>query len=77
LVVDKRLNVLLILKIQDQKNMNSGNGLSRNRSSSEIAGISPYDGKSVHYSLFTYRQLFVELWSAAARRRFLKRDVSR
>jgi hypothetical protein len=43
----ERLNVLLILKIQGQKNMNSGNGLSRNRSSSEIAGINPYDGKSI------------------------------
>jgi len=28
-------------------------------------------------SFFSYRQLFVDLWSAAARRRFLKRDVSR
>jgi hypothetical protein len=49
----------LILKIQDQKNMNSsepeqefqraGTGVpaSRNRSSSEIAGINPYDGKSI------------------------------
>jgi hypothetical protein len=45
--------------------------------SGQSAGISPYDGKSVNYSLFTYRQLFVELWNAAARRRFLKRDVSR
>jgi len=26
---------------------------------------------------WVYRQLFVDLWSAAARRRFLKRDVSR
>jgi hypothetical protein len=29
------------------------------------------------YQHFHYRQLFFELWSAAARRRFLKRDVSR
>jgi hypothetical protein len=46
---------------------NDKKGLSRNMSPSEIAGISPYDGKSVNYSLFTYRQLFVDLWSAAAR----------
>jgi len=26
---------------------------------------------------WVYRQLFVDLWSAAARRRFLRRDVSR
>ena len=32
----------------------------RNRSSSVSAGISPYDGKSAHYSLFTYRQLFID-----------------
>jgi len=29
------------------------------------------------YQHFHYQQLFFELWSAAARRRFLKRDVSR
>jgi hypothetical protein len=34
---------------------------SRNRSSSEIAGISPYDGKSAHYSFFTYRQQIVDV----------------
>jgi len=33
----------------------------RNRSSSVSAGISPYDGKSVNYLLFTYRQLFVDM----------------
>jgi hypothetical protein len=47
----QNLNVLLILKIQDQKNMNSG----------PSAGISPYDGKSIHYSLFIYRQHFVDV----------------
>ena len=31
--------------------MNSGQG----------AGISPYNGKSINYSLFTYRQLFVDI----------------
>jgi hypothetical protein len=35
-------------------------------SSSEIAGISPYDGKSIHYSLFTYRQQFVDVWIISA-----------
>jgi hypothetical protein len=29
--------------------------------SGKIAGISPDDGKSINYSLFTYRQLFVDI----------------
>jgi hypothetical protein len=39
---DKSLNVLLILKIQDQKNMNSG----------QSAGISPYDCPAVIINIF-------------------------
>jgi hypothetical protein len=31
-----------------------------------IAGISPYDGKSVNYSLFTYRQFFVDMVELSA-----------
>ena len=69
--------------------MNSGNGLSRNRSSSEAgtgvparpeqefqrgrnrsssvsAGIRLHDGKSVHYSLFTYRQQIVDVVELSA-----------
>jgi hypothetical protein len=47
----------------EQEFQRAGTGVpaSRNRSSSEIAGISPCDGKSVNYSLFTYRQLFVDV----------------
>jgi hypothetical protein len=29
--------------------------------SDRSAGISPYNGKSVHYPFFTYRQLFVDM----------------
>jgi len=34
--------------------------------SGKVAGISPYDGKSVHYSLFIYRQLFVDVVELSA-----------
>jgi hypothetical protein len=40
------------------KNMNSGNDLSRNRSSSEIAGIDPYDCMPVDKYFLTYGLLF-------------------
>jgi len=70
----KALNVFLILKIQDQKNMNSG----------KVAGISPYDCKLVvnHFFLSTTFCRSLECGGQggsprAARRRFLKRDVSR
>ena len=42
--------------------MDSGNGLSRNRSSGEIAGISPYDSNgSIIHLLFIDNFLPIEL----------------
>jgi hypothetical protein len=46
--------------------MNSGNGLSRNRNSSEIAGISPYDSKSLDFLFFSYRQQIVDIRKLSA-----------
>jgi hypothetical protein len=70
-IKNKCLNVFLILKnIGSKKHefRQAGTGVpaSRNRSSSEIAGISPYNGKSVNYSLFTYRQLFIDMVELSA-----------
>jgi len=45
--------------------------------SGQSAGISPYDCPAVIINIFIIDNFFCELWSAAARRRFLKRDVSR
>jgi len=47
----------------EQEFQRAGTGVpaSRNRSSSEIAGISPYEAKAIHYSLFTNRQHFVDM----------------
>jgi hypothetical protein len=32
----------------------------------KVAGISPYDGKSVHYLLFSYRQQIVDVFEIRA-----------
>jgi hypothetical protein len=59
--------------------MNSGNGLSRKMSSSEIAGISPYDvnGLIIHISFIDnkllvgdYKRIFLLEISTDCRRRF-------
>jgi hypothetical protein len=49
----KRLNVLLILKIKDQKNMNSG----------QSAGISPYDCPAVIITIFISDNFLSMLWN--------------
>jgi len=61
----KSLNVFLILKIQNQKRRHSGNDLSRNRSFSENAGISPYDSQSLDF-YFSYRQQIVDIVELSA-----------